>query len=142
MATLDPIDGGSLTIRIVTATVATAIQNLTSNAFSSTMDTRETTTKNSGTHKEYKPTYLDKTFSFEGLLHHTAATAGFEDLRTAHEAGTIIDWEWGTGVASSPKVSGTGIITSLEEDAPDGDNATFSGEIQNTGDPTVGTYAP
>ena len=141
MATLDPIDGGSLTIRIVTGGVATAIQNLTSNAFSSSMDTRETTTKNSGTHKEYKPTYLDKTFSFEGLLHHTAATAGLEDLRTAHEAGTIIDWEWGTGAASSPKITGSGIITSLDEDAPDGDNATFSGEIQNTGDPTISTYS-
>lgn len=140
MATLDPIDGGSLTIRIVTAAVATAIQNLTSNSFSSSRDTREVTTKNSGTHKEFRVTYLDKTISFEGLLHHTAATAGFEDLRTAHEAGTQIEWEWGTGVSASPKVSGTGYIVSLEEDASDGDNATFSGEIQNTGDPVSGTY--
>jgi hypothetical protein len=140
MATLDTIDGKSLTIRIVTATVATAIQNLTSNSLSDTTDMSEVTTKNSGTHKEYKPKYQDKTISFEGLLHHTAATAGYEDLRAAKTAKTLIDWEWGTGVSGTPKLSGKGYIVSLEEDAADGEDATFSGEIQNTGDPVEGSY--
>ena len=141
MATLDPVDGKSLTIRIVTATVATAIQNLTSNSLSNTTDMSEVTTKNSGTHKEYKPKYQDKTISFEGLLHHTEAVAGYEDLKTAKSAGSLIDWEWGTGVIGSPKLTGKGYITSLDEEAGDGEDATFSGEIQNTGDPVDGTYS-
>lgn len=140
MATLDPIYGKSLTIRIVNGGTPTAIQNLTSNSLSDSTDVREVTTKNSGTHKEYKPTFQDKTISFEGLAHHTAATSGLEDLKAAKAADTLVTWEWGTGVASSPKLTGTGYIISLDEDAPLDDNVTFSGEIQNTGDPTSSSY--
>jgi hypothetical protein len=140
MATLDTIDGKSLTIRIVTATVATAIQNLTSNTLNDTTDVSEVTTKNSGTHKEYKPKFQDKTIDFEGLLHHTAATAGYEDLRAAKVAKTLIEWEWGTGVSGTPKMNGNGYIISLSEVAASGEDATFSGSIQNTGDPVEGSY--
>jgi hypothetical protein len=141
MATLDPIDGKTLTVRIVTATVATAIQNLTSNTLNDSTDVTEVTTKNSGTHKEYKPKFHDKTIDFEGLLHHTAATAGYEDLRAAKTAKTLIEWEWGTGVSGTPKLSGNGYIVALSEVASNGEDATFSGSIQNTGDPTESTYA-
>jgi predicted secreted protein len=140
MATETPVFGKTLTLRIGTPT-PTVITNLTSNSLSDTTDTRETTTKQSGTHKEYLPAFQDKTLSFEGLTTHTPTSQGLEDLRAAKAAGTIVDWEWGTGVVGTPKLTGKGIITSLDEDAPYDGDVTFSGEIQNTGDPVSSTYA-
>jgi predicted secreted protein len=139
MATTTPTLGKVLTLRI--GATPTTITNLTSNSLSHTTDSINVTTKSSGTHKEYLVAFQDLTFSFEGLYTVTASTQGYEDLLTAKLAGTAVSWEWGTGVTGTPKLSGTGYILTLDQDAPMDGAVTFSGSIQNTGDPTVGTYA-
>lgn len=141
MATTNPAYGTDLPLKIADTSTTAEIVNLTSNSASFTTDTREVTTKDSGTYKEYKATRNDGTFDFEGLYTITAGATGFEDLLTWKDAGTEIYWEMGTGVTGTPKWSGRGIITGLDVDAPDGDNVTFSGSIQNTGDITIGSYA-
>jgi hypothetical protein len=139
MATTTPQLGKLLTLRI--GGTPTVITNLTSNSLSHVTDMIEVTSKSSGTHKEYPPSFQDLTFDFEGIYTVTASTQGYEDLLTSKLAGTVVTWEWGTGVTGTPKLSGSGYITGLDQDAPLDDVATFSGSIQNTGDPTVGTFA-
>ncbi|HYG02105.1 MAG TPA: phage tail tube protein [Chryseosolibacter sp.] len=143
MATVAPTDGTDLPLKISDTSTAVEIVNLVSNSTSRTTDTRGTTTKQSGTHKEYVATRHDMTHEFEGLYTTTddASKTSFDQLDTWRRAGTVIYWEKGTGVSGTRKESGRGIIVSLDDDAPDGDNVTFSGSIQNTGDPTITTYA-
>lgn len=141
MATTAPAYGTDLPLMISDTSTAVEIVNLTGNSASFTTDTREVTTKQSGTYKEYKATRNDATFDFEGLYTVTVGETGFADLQGWKDAGTEIYWEMGTGVTGTPKWSGRGIITALDVDAPDGDNVTFSGSIQNTGDVAIGTYA-
>lgn len=140
MATTSPLGGKPLTIRVGTTSTTTVITNLLSHSVSKSKDTREVTTKSSGTHKEYLPTFSDKTIDFSGLFTESATSAGYEDLETWMDAGTLVYWEEGTGVAASPKRTGTGYITSLSKDAAHDGNVEFSGTIQNTGDPVVGVY--
>ncbi len=143
MATDATILGQDLPLKIADDSSVLIIQNLTTNSASFVTDVIETTTKQTGSYKEYKAVRNDVTFGFEGFYSVTAnaQAATFADMLGWKEAGTTINWEVGTGVASTPKWSGTGIITSLEITAQDGENVTFSGEIQNTGDITVGTYS-
>lgn len=139
MATTSPQLGKTLTLRIGGS--PTTITNLTSNSLSHVTDMIEVTTKSSGTHKEYLPSFQDLTIDFEGIYTVTASTQGYEDLLTSKLAGTSVAWEWGSGVTGTPKLSGVGYITDLSQDAPLDDVATFSGSIQNTGDPVVAAYA-
>jgi predicted secreted protein len=139
MATTAPQLGKALTLRI--GATPTVITNLRSNSLSHVTDMMDVTTKSSGTHKEYLPSFQDLTIDFEGIYTVTASTQGYEDLLTSKLAGTAVSWEWGSGVTGTPKLSGSGYITSLDQDAPLDDVATFSGSIQNTGDPVVGAYA-
>lgn len=141
MATTATINGTDFPLKVHSTSTTAEIVNLVSNSFSLSTDIREVTTKDSGNYKEHMPVRHDATIDFEGLYHSVAAATGFEDLLGWQTAKTMIYWELGTGVTGTPKYTGTGYITSLEVDAPDGDNTTFSGSIQNTGDITIGTYA-
>lgn len=139
MATTNPQLAKALTIRL--GATPTVITNLTSNSMSHTMDMIDVTTKSSGTHKEYIPAFADLTIDYEGIYTITASTMGYEDILTAIMAGTSVAWEWGTGVTGTPKLSGNGYHNNLTIDSNNGEVVTFSGSFQNTGDPTVGTYA-
>lgn len=141
MPTTSPAGGKALTLRLGLTSTATVITNLVSHSSSKSKDTREVTTKASGTHKEYLPTFSDKTFDFSGLYTDTASTMGYEDLESAMDAGTLIYWEEGTGTSLSPKRTGTGYIVALDREAPHDGNVEFSGTIQNTGDPVVAAYS-
>lgn len=138
MPTTTPQLGKTLTLKI--GATPTTITNLRSNSLSHVTDMIEVSTQASGTHKEYLPSFQDLTIDFEGIYTVTASTQGYEDLLTSKLAGSSVAWEWGTGVSGTPKLSGTGYITALDQDAPYDDVATFSGSIQNTGAPTSGTY--
>jgi predicted secreted protein len=140
MATTSPQAGKDVTLRLGLTSTATVITNLTSQGLSKTKDTREVTTKSSGTHKEYRPTFSDLTWNASGLFTESASTMGFEDLESAMDAGTLIYWEEGTGTAASPKRTGTGYIVGLNKEAPHDGNVEFSVDIQNTGDPVTGVY--
>jgi predicted secreted protein len=140
MATTAPQLGKTLTIRIGTPTGVT-ITNLRSNSLSSVTDMIEVTTKSSGTHKEYLPSFQDLTIDFEGVFTQTASSYGPEDVLATKIAGTSFTWEYGSGVATTLKITGTGYFTAFDLDDPHDDVTTFSGAIQNTGDPTIGAYS-
>jgi hypothetical protein len=137
MATSATVDGKSLTLRIDTTSTTVVIENLTSNDLEMSQDLRETTSKASGKFKEYQPTFADLTFSAEGLKPKLPT----EDLKDILVDGTSLYWEWGTGVSGEEKITGRGYITGYSESASNGENATFSVDIQNTGDPTFSTYS-
>ena len=138
MATNSPVLGKSMKIKIGSPT-ATVIMNLQSNSLSHVSDVAEATTKSSGDYKEYKATFKDMTMDFDGVANGTAGTNGIEEL---HEAvGTEVSWEYGDDVVGHRKITGTGILLNVDEDAPHDDLVTFSGSIQNTGDPVFGTYS-
>lgn len=140
MATTAPASGKLVTLRIGLTSTTTVITNLLSHGSSKSKDTREVTTKSSGTHKEYLPTFSDMTWDFSGFYTDTASSFGYEDLESAMDAGTLVYWEEGSGTATTPKRTGTGYIVSLSKEAPHDGNVEFSGSIQNTGDPVVGAY--
>jgi predicted secreted protein len=140
MATTNPTYGTSLPLKLGATSTTAQIVNLKSNSISLSTDTRETTTKDSGSYKEYLATRNDGQISFEGLYTTTAGATGIEDIIGWKEAGTMIYWEIGTGTTGHPKWTGQGIVTSLDFDMPDGDNATFSGSIQTSGTITIGVY--
>lgn len=140
MATTATVNGTDLPLKLGSTSTTTKIINLLGNSSKLSTDTRKTTTKDSGTYNEYKATRNDATLDFNGLFNKAVAVNGIEDLIAWKDAGTLIFWELGTGVTGDHKWTGTGIITSLDTDAPDGDNVTFSGSIQNSGDPTYSVY--
>jgi hypothetical protein len=141
MATTAALDGKSLVIKVHNTSTTATITNLTSNDLDMVMEARKTTTKDSGVFHEYQPTFGDLKFGFEGLRSNTASATGSEDIKGWMVAKTEIYWEWGTGVTGTEKISGRGFFLSYKESAPNGDNVTFSGSIQNNGEPTFGTYA-
>jgi predicted secreted protein len=142
MATVDPKYGKDLILKVGSGT-ATQITNLLTNGISKGRDTRDVTTKSStGNWKEIRVTYKNAEISFEGL--YTEEDTGvntYGDLEALWNAGTEIDWEYGSGVIGDRKESGKGYILSLDrEDSQEG-NSTFSGKINVTGEITVGAYA-
>jgi hypothetical protein len=141
--TVDPLNGSDLPLKISNTSTTVQIINLVSNSTSRTTATRKVTTKQSGTHEEYKATRQDLTHDFEGYYTTTddATKTSFDQLDEWRLDREEIYWEKGTGVSGTRKESGRGIIVSLDDDAPDAENVTFSGSIQNTGDPVISTYA-
>jgi predicted secreted protein len=142
MATLATIPGKSLTIKVDSTSTVKEVKNLRSRSLSSTTDMVETTTADSGTHKEYTTAFQDMTFDFAGLATEES-NAGLvtSELLALKIAKTVIYWEWGTSVSGTPKISGRGIINDFGIDSEYDGEVEFSGAIQNTGDPTFSTYA-
>lgn len=140
MPTTATLHGRDLPLKVGATSTTTKITNLVSNTAGFSTEFRETTSKDSGTYKEYKPTLNDARFTFRGWYTKTASTSGFEDLAQWKDAGTEIFWEMGSGTVTEPKWTGKGFVSNLEITADDGENVEFSGEIQNTGDVTFGTY--
>lgn len=107
---------------------------LTSDGLSREADVPETTTKGSNS-KSYIAGLLDGTVSIEGTWDATADgyLAGILNLSRNfeyHPAGTA---------ATTPKYTGSCILTKYEVSSDVGDVITFSGEFQITGDVTRGT---
>jgi predicted secreted protein len=142
MATLTTVSGKTLTLKIDSTSTTKSIKNLRSRSLASTTDLAEVTTADSGTHKEYVAEFQDLTIDFSGLATE-ASDAGLvtSELLALKIAKTVIYWEWGTGVASSPRITGRGIIQDFNIDSEYDGEVEFSGAIQNTGDPTFDTYS-
>jgi predicted secreted protein len=129
-----------MTIRVHTTSTTVAVTNLLSNDLDVNIDMEEVTTKDSGEFKEWLARFADAKLGFSGIYSSTASATGYEDLEGWAFAKTKIFWEFGTGVAATRKISGQGYIDNVKLDAPHDGSVTFSGSIQNTGDPTVATY--
>lgn len=135
MATKTTKYGRNLVLKIN----GTQIDNLLSNSFSQSRDTRETTTKDSADNEESVPTIMRRNISFTGLASEASTNGGFVTLQNAYEGGTTLSWVLDSSTGGDHKWSGSGHITKLDFDAPHDGNVGFSGEIKVTGVVTFGT---
>ena len=140
MATSTTVSGKALTLKVDSTSTTKVIKNLRSRSLSSTTDMAEVTTADSGTHKEYVPEFQDGGFDFSGLATEVSDSALVtNEILALKVAKTQIYWEWGTGVAGSPRISGRGYIDDFSIDSEYDNEVEFSGHIKNTGDPTFDT---
>ena len=126
----------------------TAIACATSHTLSISIDTTESSTKSKDNHagawKTYEASDMSWTVSSENLYSTGGVGKSFEDLYTLK--GQAVDIIFTTATETdldvpeggwTPKANtgykGKAIITSLELSAPDGENATFSVNLQGTG---------
>ena len=103
------------------------------------VDVIEVTTDDSGSYKEYKANFKDLKLDFAGIANSAAGIQAIEDLHG--QVGTEVAWEYGDGVSGHRKISGTAILLDITEKGEKDGVIEFSGNLQNTGDPTFGTYA-
>jgi predicted secreted protein len=142
MPTTAPASGKLWKLKIAATSTTVAVVNLRSNDLDISVDMEEVSTKDSAEFKEYLPRFADGKIAFEGVYTQTASSTGFEDLQGWQWAKTLIYWELSNATASTPKFTGTGYIDSLKLSGQHDQSVMFSGSIQNTGDPAVGTVAP
>ena len=94
-----------------------------------------------GKYKEKTVTGLSISIDFEGLRNYSETENGFKKLLDAWAKAEPIEVKsYERDGDASPYLVGKFIITSLQESNPAGDDATYSGTLENTGAPSV--FAP
>lgn len=79
---------------------------------------------------------LSISISFEGLRHYNETESGFKALRAAWKAGKSVEVKaMERENSTTPYLKGKFVIASLEETAPAQDDATYSGSLENDGEP-------
>ena len=92
----------------------------------------------SGLWKGKGVTGLSISISFEGLRNYDETETGFKALRAAWKTGKPVDVECREREKDTdPYLKGKFVIASLEEGAPGQDDATYSGSLENDGEPEV-----
>lgn len=84
-------------------------------------------------------TGMSVSISFEGLAYDGETENGLEELRSLWIAGvpvTVKAFDRTSG-STSPYLSGSFVISSLEENAPAQDDTTYSGSLENSGAVTI-----
>ena len=119
---------------------STLIGNSTSANLSYTVNTRETTTKDSSSSVTRLATTDDWSISGDFIIALDAAY-GFSELFTAAKAKTPITVKFSTEVTGDKYWTGSGIITQCDFDAPMEDNCTGSYTIEAAGALTEATVA-
>lgn len=110
---------------------------LTSNNFEESVELIPTTTRISNGWKTYVPTNQDATISFDGLLpNQTDGILGYTDLKIIKRSRNLIEWRI-VNEFNGDIDSGFGYITEIGESSPSGELITFSGAIQNYGEPSL-----
>jgi len=116
----------------------TAIGHLQECSISLSRATRDVTTKSSAGYKESLPALISWTASGSSLYAMDAAY-GYAALFTVWKAGTAITVMFGDPTDGANLVhKGDGLITSIPLTAPMEDNASFTVEIEGTGEPLYG----
>lgn len=83
-------------------------------------------------------TSLGVSISFDGLHYEGEEENGFDALRALWYAGEAIEVKgFKRGSDETPYLSGNFILSSLDENAPAQDDATYSGNLENAGVVTV-----
>lgn len=83
-------------------------------------------------------TGLSVSISFEGLRFYGETEGGFKSLLNKWKKGEPVDVEgFEREEDQTPYLSGKFIFASLEEGAPAGDDATYSGSLENDGEVTI-----
>jgi len=108
------------------------IANLTTNGFSLTRPTRETSNKDSGNWSTKK--HKRMSWSMNGSAHFAFdAGYGASDIDTAIKNGTEVAIMSSTEVVGDKKYWGNALITEFTPDFPDDDNSSFSVTFEGTG---------
>lgn len=116
-------------------TIVAAQKGATLNRQAETIDT---TTKNSGTWKEFESTFKTWSIECEGLYTLPTATNGFKMLEDAFALGEKVTVQFaiaddGAEIGDVLGFTGQAIITDFPIEAPMDDSATFSISLQGTG---------
>lgn len=95
-----------------------------------------TAAKSSGLWKEKGVTGLSISISFEGLRFYDETESGYEQIAPSWGKGESVEVEaFKRGNDKTPYVKGNFVIASLEETSPATDDATYSGSLENDGEP-------
>lgn len=90
----------------------------------------------SGLWKDKGVTGLSISITGEGLRFDTETENGFNELAPLWGAGTVVDVKaFLRGGDATPYLQGKFVITSLEESSPANDDATYSVNLENSGEP-------
>lgn len=129
------IEGKDSLIYIKVAGLFRPIGCLTSNSFSETTETIDTTTRQNGGWKTAFPTLQSYSISLSGMakLVRDGFLLSYHQLRELKRSRTIFEWQIKT--AGMPDESGRGFITEISNEAPAEDYITFSVTIQGFGKP-------
>ena len=96
------------------------------------------TAENAGLFKEKTVTGLAVQVKCEGLRFYGETENGMKDLLGKWKVGGTVELKgFARGSDTSPYMSGNFIISSLEENAPAGDDTTYSATFDNTGAVTI-----
>lgn len=94
--------------------------------------------KSAGLWKGKGVTGMSISISFEGLRFYDETENGFSEIANLWGEGQSVDVEaFEREDSATPYVSGKFIIASLEESSPAQDDATYSGSLENDGEPTT-----
>lgn len=95
-----------------------------------------TAAKSSGLWKNKGVTGLSISISFEGLRFYDETESGYEQIAPSWGKGESVEVEaFKRGNDNTPYVKGNFVIASLEETSPATDDATYSGSLENDGEP-------
>lgn len=112
----------------------TAIAKATECSLSLSAEMRETSHKDTsgdgGGWREVTPGEKAGTLTCNALF---AETESYETLWTAYSTGASVSWIFQDGTTGNLADSGTGYISSLEKNAPNNENVTYSVTIEVTG---------
>jgi len=142
-ASTNIMNSSDVVIRIGTdgATYET-VGKMTSANLSVSVETRDTTNKDSGAWNESLVGMKSWTLSGEGLVvYNNSGKATPDDIYTYLNNRTEVHIEFGSETADEIYYSGQGFITEFSNDSGFEDNATFSFTLQGNGALTQGTRA-
>lgn len=94
--------------------------------------------KTSGLWKQKGVTALNISISFDGLRFYNETENGFEEVGKLWGAGQSVKVQaFKRGEDSKPYIDGQFVITSLEETSPAQDDSSWTGSLENDGEPDV-----
>jgi len=117
----------------------TKIANLTNVSFGMTMETRETTNKDSGGNASFLEGKKSWTASGSAMLDFAATNLTLDDLYTLIQARSTVFLVWDTAVSGDSYFYGSCFITELSTEGGVEDNQTYSISFQGTGAITKAT---
>lgn len=137
----DYINGSDLLLKVG----GKAVGHCTSHTTTFNSETKERAVKpaasvatTAGLWKQKGVTSLSISISFEGLRFYGEEENGFEEIAPSWGKGKSVEVEaFKRGSDTTPYIKGNFVIASLEEGAPANDDATYSGSLENDGEPDV-----
>lgn len=129
-------DGSDIWVQVA----GTLINGLTGKTLSLSADEIDITTQDSGEWKEFIQGHKSGTVTFEGK-DDEAQTKGYDELFAAFNTGTSVTFTYGRGIktTSGRMITGSAIITSLEQAAPMNGECTYSCTLRATGTVALAT---